>query len=99
MMIQSTKRQVQVTGQLGLHMRAASQFVEVAGRFPCEVRVACDGRSVNGKSILDLVTLAAACGSELEIEACGADAAFALEALLELVEGGFREYQEAAREK
>ena len=77
----SSRRQVELTNGLGLHLRAASRLVQLAQQFQSEVRVLCEGRTADGKSILDLMTLAAQRGSRLEIEACGGDAEEAIAAL------------------
>jgi phosphocarrier protein HPr len=84
-------RHVEIIHPLGLHLRPADRFVRLAHRFQAEIRVSCDGRAVDGKSILDLATLAAACGTRLELEASGADAEEALAALCELIAAGFQE--------
>ena len=65
------RRQVEITNRLGLRLRAAGQFVGIARRFQCEIRVHYQGNQCNGKSILDLATLAAECGTRLDLEACG----------------------------
>ncbi len=85
------KRQVEVINALGLHLRAADRFVRLAQQFRAEIRVACDGRSASGWSILDLATLAAACGSRLALEADGPDAEQALDALTDLIGRRFDE--------
>jgi phosphocarrier protein HPr len=87
----ATRRPVTVTNALGLHLRAASKFVHVASAFGATVAVTLDDRQANGKSIIDLSTLAADCGSRLVIEALGPDAEAALDALVALVESGFQE--------
>ena len=74
------RRQVEITNRLGLHLRAADQFVRLARRFQCEIRVHYQGKECNGKSILDLTILAAVCGTRLDLEACGPDAFAAIEA-------------------
>jgi phosphotransferase system HPr (HPr) family protein len=79
------QRKVVVANPQGLHMRPSAAFVELAGRFECNVVVHHDGKSVNGKSLWDLMLLAAMPGSELTLEAEGPDAAQALEALSALV--------------
>ncbi len=84
-------RQIQITNSLGLHLRPADKFVKVALRFRSEIRVHYNGHQFNGKSILDLTTLAAECGTRLELEACGPDALEALDALAELVSARFYE--------
>jgi phosphotransferase system HPr (HPr) family protein len=86
-------RDVEVTNTLGLHLRAASKFVALAQQFQADVSVIYDGRKANGKSILDLATLAAACGSQLELKADGHDGESALDALVGLVGRGFDEQE------
>ncbi len=88
------RRQVEITNALGLHLRPADKFVRVASRFQSEVRVFHDGLEVNGKSILDLSTLAAECGTQLDLEARGPDAEAAVAALADLVLARFHETDE-----
>jgi phosphocarrier protein len=66
-------------------MRPATRFVKLAGTFVSEVTVCCNGNRVNGKSILDMTSLAAECGMVLEMGAEGPDAEDALVALADLV--------------
>ncbi len=70
----------------GLHMRPAHRFMELANTYPCEVRVRQGERTVNGKSILDLTTLGAQCGTDIEIICSGADADECAEALSRFLE-------------
>ena len=86
-----TVRTVTVTNPLGLHARAAARFVRLASRFACAVRVRRDDREMDGKSILGILLLAAAQGTELEVSADGADEAEAVAALAELVTSGLGE--------
>src|SRR4051794_13955106 len=74
-------RDVEIVNVLGLHLRAADKFVRLAHRYRSDIHVTSDGTRVDGKSILDLITLAAPCGSWLNIEASGPDAEAALVAL------------------
>jgi phosphocarrier protein len=76
---------------LGLHARAAAKFVHLATRFSAEIRVLRDGRTVDGKSIMGILLLAAACGTTITISADGPDEADALAALSALVAKGFGE--------
>jgi phosphocarrier protein HPr len=85
------RRQVEITNTLGLHLRPADKFVKLALHYRAEIRVYYNGNQFNGKSILDLTTLAAECGTRLELEACGPDAAEAVEALASLVSAQFYE--------
>jgi phosphocarrier protein len=84
-------RQVQITNSLGLHLRPADKFVKLALRYRSEIRVHYNGNQFSGKSILDLIGLAAECGTRLELEACGPDAVEALDALSDLVLAQFYE--------
>jgi phosphocarrier protein len=85
------RRRVAITNAYGFHVRPAQKFVGVAAKFRSEIRVHFQGRSFNGKSILDLITMAAECGSELDLEAKGPDAGEAIADLTELVEANFHE--------
>ena len=89
--ILAIRRSFELTNALGLHLRAAERFVRVVRQFNAEVRVSCDGRRVSGRSLLDLMTLGAPCGTRLEVEAEGRDAEATLEALTALIDRGFDE--------
>lgn len=82
---------VLVTNPQGIHARPADMFVKLAIQFQSTIDVFKDGNRVDGKSILDMLTLAAIAGSELRIEATGPDAQQALDALTELVRQDFGE--------
>lgn len=84
-------RQVVVVSPLGLHARAAARFVKVADAFRSQVRVTQGQRTMDGKSILGLLLLAAARGTELTISAEGPDEAEAVTALGRLIERGFED--------
>jgi phosphocarrier protein HPr len=84
-----TSRTVTITNQLGMHARAAAQFVHAATAFECHVRVALGGREMDGKSIMGILLLAAARGSAITITTHGVDEARASEVLCRLVESGF----------
>jgi phosphocarrier protein HPr len=86
-----TAQAVTVVNQLGMHARAAAKFVHLATRFEARVRVARDGREMDGKSIMGILLLAAARGSTITISADGADEQDAVRALVALVESGFGE--------
>ena len=85
------RAQVVVPNPLGLHARAAARFVQAASRFAAAVRVTCGDQTVDGKSILGILLLAASRGSTLTIEAVGVDAQLAVEGLRGLVATGFGE--------
>lgn len=85
------RRRVTVVNRRGLHARAAARFVNVAEQFVADIEVARDNMVVSGTSIMGLMMLAAAAGSELEIRASGREARPALDALAALVANGFDE--------
>jgi phosphotransferase system HPr (HPr) family protein len=80
------ERQVTLTNESGLHARPASQFVTEANKYQSEILVEVNGKRVNAKSILGLLTLAIPKGQTLNIITNGADAEAALNALCNLVE-------------
>jgi phosphocarrier protein len=86
-----TSRDVTVVNPLGLHARAAARFVRLAGRFASQIRVTRGARTMDGKSILGLLLLAAARGSVLTIAAEGPDEVEAVAALCDLVGRGFED--------
>jgi len=81
----------EIVNELGLHARAAARLVQVAAAHESSVRVAKDGREVDGKSIMGLLLLCGQRGSFLEVVAEGPDEAEVIEALGELVRGRFGE--------
>jgi phosphocarrier protein len=85
------EREVTVPNRLGLHARAAAKFVHLASRFQSRILLYRDDHSVDGKSLLGLLTLAAAQGTCLRIVAEGADSEAAVEALSDLVQARFGE--------
>ena len=87
------ERTVVIQNERGLHARAATQLVQLAAKFPCELAIAKDGNEVNGKSIMGVLMLAAERGSRLRLSAKGKDAEDALNALSELVRRGFEEME------
>jgi phosphocarrier protein len=84
-------REVVIQNRLGLHARAAAQFVRLAETFRAEITVEVGGQMVNGKSIMGLLMLAAAQGTTLRLRAVGEEGPAALQALAELVEARFGE--------
>lgn len=80
-----------IENELGLHARAATMFVQTASKFASEITVHKDGREVNGKSIMGVLTLVASKGSQIHIRAEGGDAQDALAALEKLVADKFGE--------
>jgi phosphocarrier protein len=84
-------KELTVINKLGIHARPAALFVKVAGKFACDIQVEKDGETINGKSIMGLMMLAANQGSRLRVTAEGRDAEAALAALEELFQKKFNE--------
>ncbi len=84
-------REIQIINKLGLHARASAKLTQLAGKFPCEVMLARGSRRVNAKSIMGVMTLAAARGVMVSIETEGERADEALEALVALINDRFGE--------
>jgi len=85
------ERDAIIVNPLGMHARPAAEFVKVAGRFRSQVEVRKDGLTVNGKSIMGVMMLAAEHGSSITFRAEGPDAMQALDALATLVSNKFGE--------
>ena len=82
---------VTLTNKMGLHARPSTQIATTASRYSCDIQITKDGQVVDAKSVLELLMLAAECGSELHIAADGGDAKAAVAAIAVLVEGRFGE--------
>ncbi|HVI92503.1 MAG TPA: HPr family phosphocarrier protein [Anaeromyxobacter sp.] len=85
------ERSFVIVNTLGLHARAAAQLVQAANRFRSEIHVEKDGMEVNGKSIMGVLTLAAAKGSSILVTIDGEDAEAAMVVLAKMIENGFGE--------
>ena len=85
----SKTKKVTITHNLGLHLRSAGALVQIATPFSCEITIQNGNIIANGKSIMSVLSLAAPCGTELEVSAAGSDAEEAVEAIVELIENNF----------
>lgn len=93
-----TRGETRICNKLGMHLRSAGSFVRLASSFESEILVAVpDTPPVDGKSILGLATLGAAEGQTLVITAEGPDERDAVSQLINLVERGFDEDEQAPR--
>ena len=81
----------EIKNKLGLHARAAAQFVRVSSKFSSDITIKKDGYTVDGKSILGVLTLAAVKGTVIEVIAEGEDSQQAFKEIEELIECGFGE--------
>lgn len=84
-------KDIPIVNKLGLHLRAAAQFVQTANQHQCDVWVAKDDRRVNGKSIMGVMTLVAAVGSVIKVDCEGPDAGACMQALEKLAADRFGE--------
>ena len=84
-------RSVIVANRLGLHARAAARFVHLASRFQSQVRVTPGSQTMDGKSIMGILLLAAATGSVLTVSTDGDDEQAAIDVLCGFIETGFGE--------
>jgi phosphocarrier protein len=82
---------VEIVNERGLHARASAKFVKLAATFDAEVTVSKDGATVDARSIMGLMMLAAGLGSAVVIHAEGPEAEAAVAALAELVTNRFEE--------
>lgn len=87
------QRTFRIKNRLGLHARAAAQLVQLVAGFKAELTIVKDGQTVNGKSIMGLMMLAASQGATIEVDANGEDAEQMLEAIEALIEARFHEGQ------
>jgi len=87
---------VKIKNLRGLHARAASRLVQVANRFQSDIRIIKDDVESDAKSILGVLLLAAAQGTELTVRIEGADESEAMEAIRDLFERGFYEEETGA---
>ncbi|MBB71952.1 MAG: phosphocarrier protein HPr [Legionellales bacterium] len=85
------KKKIFIINKLGLHARAAAKFVSLAGRFGSNIEVSRENKTVNGKSIMGVMMLAASKGTELELTVSGDDESQALMDLENLINDRFGE--------
>jgi phosphocarrier protein len=85
------RRVLEIVNKKGLHARASAKFVQTVEKFDAEVTVTRGNETVGGTSIMGLMMLSAATGTEITVEARGEQAADVMAALVELVNGGFGE--------
>lgn len=85
------QKSIEIVNKLGLHARAAAKFVAHASRFACEIEIKSQDKTVNGKSIMGVMMLAASKGSIVVISADGDDEQDALDDLETLINDKFGE--------
>jgi phosphotransferase system HPr (HPr) family protein len=92
--LSTLEKDVKIVNKYGLHARPAMQFVELANKFNSQIQVSNGTLTVDAKSIMSVMRLAATQGTVLTISADGSDNQQALEALESLVAKGFGEMQD-----
>lgn len=85
------ERTVKIINKAGLHTRPAATIVKMASKYKCDFYIIRDGMSINGKSIIGVMTLAAEMGSELKLVFDGDDEQKAAEEIVSYFERGFDE--------
>ena len=90
-MTKTASKSFTIPNKLGLHARAAAQVVKTANRFSSEITISTKKQSVNGKSIMGVLMLAASKGTKITVDAQGKDAPEALEAIDQLIQTRFGE--------
>jgi len=90
---QGIEKKILIQNKLGLHARPAALFVQTANQYDSDIDVIKDGEKVNGKSIMGIMTLAIACGTEITVIASGPDAVEAVAAIEQLILGNFGEHE------
>ena len=91
--MQEVESEYEIVNQLGLHARAAAQLVQLANRYKAEVSLTCEGQTVNGKSIMGVLMLAAAQGMRVKVSCKGPDAEPCLSEIGKLIMNKFGEGQ------
>jgi phosphocarrier protein len=90
-MAEQVEGEYEIINELGLHARAAAQLVQAANRYPCDVQLECEGQTVNGKSIMGVLMLAAAQGMRVKVTCSGEQARDCLAELAHLIASKFGE--------
>ena len=86
-----TKKTLSIINELGIHARPAAMMVHQISELNCDITITKDGETVNGKSIMGVLMLAAECGSEIEVAAKGPDSEKAIDVIENLIKSKFNE--------
>ena len=86
-----TRKKVTITNKMGLHARPSALLVRAATKYRSEFHIEKDGTTINGKSIMGVMMLAAECGSTIELIADGVDEEYLINEISEMITGGFGE--------
>ncbi|CAI8245620.1 MAG: Phosphocarrier protein HPr [Marinobacterium sp. xm-d-530] len=85
------EKNVTIINKLGLHARAAAKLIGVTGKFGCDIKITKDGKTVDAKSIMAIMMLAASQGTDLIIQTDGDDESAAMDAVIEIIDNRFDE--------
>jgi len=85
------ERKIIIINKLGLHARAATKLSNIARKYVCDIKVSLGSKTIDAKSIISLMLLAAAKGSEIELLADGKDEKDAIEDICQLINNKFDE--------
>lgn len=95
----SISKKVTVSNPQGIHLRPAYLIAELAGKYQSDVNLETASEKADGKSVLEIIGLAASSGTELNVLADGPDANDAVDAIIQLVSHGFPGEEAAKAEK
>ena len=85
------EKNVTIINKLGLHARAAAKLIGVTGKFGCDIKITKDSKTVDAKSIMAIMMLAASQGTDLIIQTDGDDESAAMDAVIEIINNRFDE--------
>lgn len=85
------RKKVTITNKMGLHARPSALLVRAATKYRSEFHIEKDGTTINGKSIMGVMMLAAECGSTIELIADGVDEEYLINEISEMITTGFGE--------
>ncbi|WP_017444264.1 HPr family phosphocarrier protein [Gayadomonas joobiniege] len=89
--MRTVEKTLYIKNKLGLHARAATQLVQLSQSYQSEVLIICGDKKANANSVMALLMLAGATGSEILVRCTGTDAESAMQAVQQLIEAGFNE--------
>ena len=84
-------KQTKIVNPMGMHMRPAGMFANAMMKFDSDVNLVANGKTVNAKSIMNLIAACIKCGTEVEVQCSGPDEEAAINALVELIGSDFSE--------
>lgn len=84
-------KQTKISNPMGMHMRPAGMFANAMMKFDSDVNLVANGKTVNAKSIMNLIAACIKCGTEVEVQCSGPDEEAALVEAVRLIESGLGE--------